>query len=160
MRYIALTTGELAKVDDRDYKRVRKYRWGKKRMHGDSWYARSTTDPRIWMHRLITGAPPGFDVDHRDHDTLNNQRRNLRVVTKSQNQQNRLGANRNSSTGVRGVQYIPTLASPYRAYANVDKHTYYFGHYQTLRQAEVAVIAGRKRLMTNVGKEKARVKRS
>ncbi len=40
------------------------------------------------MHRQIMNAPPGMDVDHQDHNTLNNQRANLRVCTRTQNNAN------------------------------------------------------------------------
>ncbi len=43
----------------------------------------------IYMHRQIMHAPKGFDVDHRDHNTLDNRRSNLRVCTRSQNLQNK-----------------------------------------------------------------------
>jgi hypothetical protein len=41
------------------------------------------------MHRLILGLGPGDpDVDHANHDKLDNRRRNLRLATKTQNQAN------------------------------------------------------------------------
>jgi hypothetical protein len=57
----------------------------------------------VLLHRLIAGAPGGYVVDHINHDTLDNRKSNLRVVTVSQNLRNRRGANRNSSSGQRGV---------------------------------------------------------
>lgn len=39
----------------------------------------------VMLHRLITGAPDGFVVDHFNHDTLDNRKFNLRVVTQSEN---------------------------------------------------------------------------
>lgn len=45
------------------------------------------------MHRFITKAPKGFDVDHRNHVRLDNRRKNLRVCTHAQNMLNHLGYN-------------------------------------------------------------------
>lgn len=42
-------------------------------------------------------TPPGLETDHIDHDKLNNQRHNLRVASKSQNNQNRKKRNGTSS---------------------------------------------------------------
>jgi hypothetical protein len=42
------------------------------------------------LARLILDAPDSMQVDHIDHDPLNNTRDNLRLVDKSQNQMNRL----------------------------------------------------------------------
>jgi hypothetical protein len=55
------------------------------------------------MHRIIMDNPEGKFIDHINHDTLNNKKENLRIVTPSQNQQNRKGAMKNSKTGIRGV---------------------------------------------------------
>ena len=40
------------------------------------------------MHRFILNAPKGQYVDHRDRNGLNNQKRNLRFCTQSQNMMN------------------------------------------------------------------------
>ena len=55
------------------------------------------------MHRLILGEPPSDQkviVDHRDGNGLNNQRSNLRWVTKQENNCNRAGF---GSSGFLGV---------------------------------------------------------
>ena len=57
----------------------------------------------ISMHREIAGARDGEDVDHRNRDSLDNRRRNLRKCTKSQNGANR-PAQRDNSSGYKGVQ--------------------------------------------------------
>jgi hypothetical protein len=40
---------------------------------------------RVKLHRFIMDAPDGVGVDHRDRNTLNNQRGNLRLCTQTQN---------------------------------------------------------------------------
>lgn len=45
-------------------------------------------------------------VDHINHDTLDNRRVNLRILSGSNNSANRKGANKNSKTGVRNVNWI------------------------------------------------------
>lgn len=55
------------------------------------------------LHRWITNAPVGMVVDHINHDGLINTDDNLRIVTGAQNGQNRKGAQKNSTTGIRGV---------------------------------------------------------
>ncbi len=55
------------------------------------------------LHRFILNARPHEIIDHINHDGLDNRSANLRIVTNSENMQNRNGANRNSKTGVRGV---------------------------------------------------------
>ena len=43
----------------------------------------------IIFHRLITGCPEGLQVDHINHDTLDNRKSNLRIVTCAENLKNR-----------------------------------------------------------------------
>jgi HNH endonuclease len=42
----------------------------------------------ILMHRFLLKAPAGIEVDHIDGNGLNNQRKNLRLATRFENQQN------------------------------------------------------------------------
>lgn len=41
------------------------------------------------LHRIITGANPGEQVDHRNHNGLDNRLCNLRICSQSQNQANK-----------------------------------------------------------------------
>ncbi len=80
-------------------------RWSPHRV-GGTIYARFNRkwsgERPIYMHRMIAGEL-GLEVDHIDHNGLNNRRYNLRSATKSLNGLNRRGPNRNSKFGLRGV---------------------------------------------------------
>lgn len=97
MREIQLTQGQVALVDDKDFEELSRHRWQAKwNPCSKTFYAKRTIylpDGRrttVWMHREILGlTDPGVEVDHRDHDGLNNRRENLRACTEWQNQQNR-----------------------------------------------------------------------
>lgn len=56
------------------------------------------------LHRELLGLVPGdgLEADHINHDRLDNRRSNLRVVSRSGNQQNRSG-NRQATSSYRGV---------------------------------------------------------
>lgn len=59
------------------------------------------------MHREILGLMPGDprESDHVNGDRLDNRRANLRAVTKSENQQNVVGARRGAISKFRGVSW-------------------------------------------------------
>jgi hypothetical protein len=44
----------------------------------------------FYMHREIMNTTSNMQVDHIDHNTLNNQKSNLRICTHQQNQMNRI----------------------------------------------------------------------
>lgn len=87
MREVELTKGRVAIVDDEDFALVSRYSW-----HFNSYgYAGARergTQRSLLMHRVIMNAPPGVDVDHINHDGLDNRRLNLRLCTRSQNNAN------------------------------------------------------------------------
>lgn len=58
----------------------------------------------ILMHRLITGAPKGTDVDHLNHDGLDNRLKNLKVCSHKENMQNQAFRQTNT-TGYSNVYY-------------------------------------------------------
>ncbi len=97
MREIFLTQGKVAIVDDEDYPELSKYKWHAWRnQNGDfyavrsSWQKGKKTSCRVYMHRQILGLEIGDsrEGDHRNHNTLDYQRDNLRICTHSQNMRN------------------------------------------------------------------------
>lgn len=59
----------------------------------------------IYLHRFVLNAPKGYHVDHINHDTIDNTRDNLRVVTPAENHQNRSNSHKRNTSGVRGVKW-------------------------------------------------------
>jgi hypothetical protein len=92
MKEIQLTQGKVALVDDADFEWLSQWKWFALKT-GPKWYAaRYIYKPKsiIYLHREILGLVVGDKQqgDHRNGDTFDNQRHNLRNCTPSQNQQN------------------------------------------------------------------------
>lgn len=104
MKYILLTQGMKSIVDEEDFTRVNALKWFY--THG---YARNDAGKkRVYMHRFILGLRRGQYCDHRNHDRLDNRRKNLRVCSQSQNCANQYKNTKNTS-GFKGVSYHKTL---------------------------------------------------
>lgn len=106
-KLIKLTQGKFAIVDDEDFEWLNKQKWcaGINRKGGDYYALTSENRKMVGMHRKIMGVTdPKLVVDHKDHNTLNNQRSNLRVATYSQNKANRRSWP-NSSSQFLGVSW-------------------------------------------------------
>lgn len=125
MKRIALTQGQEALVDDEDYKELSQFKWFA--MYSKdikSFYAmrsfRQDNGKRgkLGMHRQIMGAKHGEQVDHRDHQTLDNRRANLRLTTNQGNRMNQRLRSDNTS-GFCGVRWHKA-AKKWRASLEVD----------------------------------------
>lgn len=99
------------------------------------------------MYEIEVGPiPEGLELDHLCYrrDCINPE--HLLPVTKSMNMQNRAGANRNSGTGVRGVNY-DKRSGKYAAQVghttNGVRKNHWIGYFDTIDEAEKAVIAKR-----------------
>lgn len=108
MKTIALTKGYVTRVDDQDYEKVMQLSWNAhivKRKDGSivKVYAAGRNKGReaYLLHRfLLDITDPKIEVDHEDHDGLNNQRHNLRTCTTQQNRQNK---SKHGTSGFKGV---------------------------------------------------------
>ena len=92
-RFIPLTQGKFAIVDEDIYADLSRFNWCAVKVSGHVYAKR--TDTKEYMHVLIVGIK-GLETDHVSGDTLDNRKSNLRAVTKSQNQMNKISTGRTS----------------------------------------------------------------
>lgn len=103
MKFIPLTQGKYAIVDDEDYQELIKYKWyALKQRNGDFYAYRQVM---IAMHRQILNAQPGQHTDHQNHRGLDNRKSNIRICTNQQNQRNQLPQKVKKSSKYKGVTY-------------------------------------------------------
>lgn len=97
--------GRFAVIDDEDFDLVNQYKWRVSYSGPRKLYVVTGKSPNlIRIHRLLTGVGKSKQVDHINHDTLDNRKINLRICTQSQNQHNSL-VRKDSSSGYKGVSF-------------------------------------------------------
>lgn len=109
-------------IDLDDVELASKYTWHE----NDQGYIMSRIDNSlVRLHRLLTNCPDDMDVDHRNHNTYDNRKSNLRVVTHSQNSMNR---------NAKGVCYDKSH-DRYIAYLTVDYEQKLFEYFRNESEA-------------------------
>lgn len=137
MMTIELTQGLVTKVDDADWAGLNQHRWHAHRDKRSGYFyaaRHASRGAKVFMHRHLAGCEPfdGLAVDHDNHDTLDNRRKNLVVTNRVGVHSNR--AKRQSPHGA-GI-YIS--AGRYAAQATLSgKHTY-LGTFDTAEEAREA----------------------
>lgn len=130
---IPLTRGKIALVDAADFEWLNQWKW-RANANSKTFYAmRSSYRKAILMHRLITNAPKGMDVDHIDGNSLNNQRKNLRVCSRSQNMGN-TGQYCTNTTGFKGVSFVKDIG---KWKAEIGRPSTYLGCFESPEEAHL-----------------------
>lgn len=88
MKEIKLTKGFITLVDDEDYQYLNQFKWHVLQPGISKYAARRINGVYYFMHRIIMKTPDSMQVDHIDHNGLNNQKSNMRNCTQHQNLMN------------------------------------------------------------------------
>lgn len=139
MKLIELSKGQYAKVSDIDFDFLNQWSWyacfypkrGKYTANRRFFDKKLDKRVTLYMHRLILNAPEGLDVDHKNHDPLDNQRENLRLATRSQNNANARAYN---GRKYRGIYWNPVVKRWYAQIRHLRK-SYYIGCYRNPEDA-------------------------
>jgi hypothetical protein len=132
MKTIPLTRGLFAIVDDADYEWLSKFKWhaigGD---HGKAYYAaRRVGGNKLKMQYMLMDKPYGMTVDHRNGNSLDYRRSNLRHATFTQQCQNRVKPNR---LGTKGV--FQNNMGRFTVRITINKKRLTLGTYATLEEA-------------------------
>lgn len=98
MKFIELGHGNKAIIDDDDFDRVNQYKW-----YLSAYGYACTSRGRVYLHRFVLNYTGRKVIDHIDRNSLNNQKDNLRICTRSQNIRN--SNKRQGSSRYKGVRW-------------------------------------------------------
>lgn len=151
--YVPLTRGYEAIIDAADVPLVEGYSWkaavDKRRVYAATAIGGRKNVVVIRMHRLIMDAPDGFDVDHIDHNGINNRRHNMRLCTRSENLQNQRMRTDNKS-GYKGVSFYKRTGR-WRSYIMVEGKEHHLGYFDSPEGAYAAYCEASKSMHGEYG---------
>ena len=138
---VPLSQGQYAIIDDIDAERALPHKWSADRretINGPVYYAYRFDRPhnpgrKVYLHCFILSLPKGVLTDHKDGNTLDCRRSNLRPSTYSQNASNRAARGRRSR--FKGVAPAPKQG---RWEARVGSPTTYIGTFDSEEMAAIA----------------------
>ena len=137
---IPLTQGQVALIDDEDYELVSQYKWyAHWNPDTQSFYAVTKirkpdgTRDMLRMHRLVMNAKKGEYVDHINHDTIDNQKENLRLCSCSENLYNQ-GCKSSNTSGYKGVNWHKR-DKKWQALIRVSGKRIHLGYFATKEEA-------------------------
>jgi len=139
MKEIVLTQGKTTMVDDEDYDDLIKYHWYAKKNKNHFYAERTFKKDGKWlciqMHKQLLGelTTEGTLRDHKNRNSLDNRRENLRIVSNSVNTHNGI-LMRNNNSGYRGVSWHKKK-NKWSAYIKVAGKQYYGGEYEDIMDA-------------------------
>jgi len=144
MKEIQLTQGKVTIVDDDMYDYLNQWKWyyNGRYAQRQQWMGNGK-EKNIHMSRLIMNAPDDMQVDHINHDKLDNRRSNLRICTGSQNCANTRKHSTNIS-GIKGVSW-DKINNKWVARMSYQRKYINLGRYTNLDDAAEAYANGAKK---------------
>lgn len=129
--YVIMYTskGEPFYVDLEDFWKVKDICW----CNSNGYLVGNYNGVNIRIHRLIMNCHNNMDVDHINHNTFDNRKENLRIVTRSQNNMN-MGLRSTNTSGVTGVR-LNVVSNKWTAQINYEGKTITLGRYDNFDDA-------------------------
>lgn len=135
MKKILLTKSKHALVDDEDFLYLSQFKWCSSHDYAVTRIVGGNGE-QMRMHRLVTKAREGDNVDHIDGNRSNNQKNNLRVCSHSENLYNSKRPIDNTS-GYKGITWDKSR-NKFLVQLNAKKIHYNLGRFSKLEDAIVA----------------------
>lgn len=144
MKLIKISRNKFTKVDDDDFEKASRYKWCALKS-ANTFYAIHTfrkgkqfgKSNGIRLHSLIMNPPVGFEIDHINGDGLDNQKSNLRIVTRAENGRCFKTKQAGTTSMFRGV-YWNSRIKKWRAHVKFNQKQYHCGYFLDETLAAIA----------------------
>lgn len=146
--YGIVSTGEIFFFDKDDFDKIKNTLWYRCNRNTEHVKYIGSRNGKC-IHRYILNAPPGYEIDHINHNPLDNRKINLRICTHQQNQFNQ-PLQKNNYSGVTGVSFYPPRKK-YRARIKYNQKELHLGYYTSFLEAVQARNEGMRLLFGDFG---------
>ena len=133
---IPITRGEVAIVDDENFKELSQYKWYLMDGFAGRTVKENDKQTTIYMHRVVLDAPKGLSVCHLNGNKLDNRRENLCLV-KDSIRTDKKKKNASHSSQYRGV-YWTKDKKIWTAEIEVNKKHLRLGYFEDEKEAAIA----------------------
>lgn len=129
-------------IDDEDYDRIKSFNWFIVRMRNSFYAIRNNwvngKNKAILMHRFLLDIKSGSIGDHKNGNTLDNTKENLRLCTNTENIVNS-GMRKNNTSGFKGVHFVnERRRKKFLAKIRANGRNVYLGHFKYAIDAAIA----------------------
>ena len=114
-------------IDIEDINKVTKYKWHIKRSRNTNYAVCNKHGKSVFIHQVIMNYYGENDIDHIDHNGLNNRKYNLRIISHSLNLINQHNEDN-------GVKRLPS--GKFQAHIAINGKTIYLGTFNTFQEAK------------------------
>lgn len=114
-----------------------KYKWFLKDSNGKHYALTSIDRKSTRLHRLILNYDGDLDIDHINGNSLDNRRKNLRLITHQQNMMNQRTLPSNNTTGYIGIT-INKRNGKYNAQMKLNGKHIYLGEFNDIEDAIIS----------------------
>jgi len=128
-------------IDDEDWDRIKKHKWCIIKTQNNFYVVTNIIENKckrsLRLHRLIMKIKNSkILVDHKNLDTLDNRKQNLRICTQAQNMMNR-GKTIINNNGYKGVDWL-IKNKRWRARIKLNYKQINLGHFKNKKDAAIA----------------------
>lgn len=128
---VILGNKKVTIIDLEDVEKVKNYKWNQLK----NGYIKTIIDKQtIYLHRLVTNCPDDMEVDHEDHDKLNNRKYNLRICTSQENSRNHR-LHKSNTSGINGVSWSEKQGV-WCGFIGIDNKTVYLGCSENIEEVK------------------------
>lgn len=151
MKEIPLTQGKVALVDDEDYIWLSQWKWYAAEHHSENFYAMRNSPWKDGKHFQISMSREILKLeqkdirqaDHKNHNTLDNRRKNLRVCSSQENRRNQKPI-LSTISGLKGVTWH-NLKEKWQARIGIRGERKSLGYFASKKDAGLAYDEGAKK---------------